>query len=317
MVYFTITSVELKLFERYITEGGTLDAVFDERWFAQTFTIGNTGENITHYITSVKLLMRRVGTPGWFNVYIRATDESGHPTGENLSSGTYDGDTLPTITEFIEITLTPYMLIAGTKYAIIVENSDHDGVGAIVEWRRADVHGYTGGVWCYSTDYGASWGVNTGRDFTFYEFGYETPWIPLDIWNISLSNLTISEFIIDTWEITLSNTTQPYILDIWNISLSNLTISEFTIDQWNITLSNTSFFLITNVTATPSEAIIDDVTINITCNVTSPYAIVNVTLNMTEGTYDMANIGDTLPTITEFIEITLTPYMLIAGTKYA
>ena len=79
-----------------------------------------------------------------------------------------------------------------------------------------------------------------------------------------------------------------YTLDTWNLTLGNLTISPFTIDQWNITLSDTSLF-IANVTATPSEVVIDNVTINITCNVTSPNAIVNVTVNMTDGSYDMAS----------------------------
>lgn len=159
------------LYERYIRPGGTLDAVYDKRWFAQTFTIGNTGDNVGHIIDSVKLLMRRVGTIGWFNVHIRATDGAGLPTGPNLASGTYDGDTLPGYTTWIEITLTPYSLHAGTKYAIVVENSDQGGGGSILEWRRADVHGYTGGSWCYSTDYGASWGTNLSRDYTFYEYG--------------------------------------------------------------------------------------------------------------------------------------------------
>jgi len=113
----------------------------------------------------------------------------------------------------------------------------------------------------------------------------------LDTWNITLGNLTITPFTLDTWNITLSNTPQPYILDTWNLTLSNTSVGEI-LDRWNITLSNTSFFLITDVKATPSEAVINDVDINITCNVTSLYAIVNVTVNMTEGIYDMANIGD-------------------------
>ena len=113
----------------------------------------------------------------------------------------------------------------------------------------------------------------------------------LDTWNITLSNLTISPYILDTWNITLSNTPVPYTLDTWNITLSNTSVGEI-LDRWNVTLSNTSFFNITDIKATPSEAVIDDVTINITCNVTSTYAIVNVTLNMTEGDFDMNNIGD-------------------------
>lgn len=159
------------LYERYITAGGTLDAVYAERWFAQTFTIGNTGANVGHIISSVKLLIRRVGTIGWFNVHIRATDGAGLPAGPDLASGTYDGDTLPTSTAFIEITLTPCQLLAGTKYAIVVENGDQGGGGSILEWRRSTSAGYGGGSWCYSTDSGVSWGTNLSRDYTFYEYG--------------------------------------------------------------------------------------------------------------------------------------------------
>ena len=113
----------------------------------------------------------------------------------------------------------------------------------------------------------------------------------LDTWNLTLSNTTES-YTLDTWNVTLSNTSLPYILDTWNITLSNTPVGEI-LDRWNLTFSNTSFFFITDVKATPSEAVINDVTINITCNVTSTCAIVNVTVNMTGGVYDMiSGIGD-------------------------
>lgn len=160
------------LYERYITGCGTFDAVDGDRYFAQSFTVGNTGDNVRHYITSVKLLLRRVNTPGMFIVSIRAVDGAGLPTGPDLTSGTYDGDTLTGVAAWTEIILTPYLLNANTKYAIVIGNPVCPG-GSILEICRATSAGYGGGVWCYSTDWGVTWGQHAGRDFTFQEFGFQ------------------------------------------------------------------------------------------------------------------------------------------------
>jgi len=64
----------------------------------------------------------------------------------------------------------------------------------------------------------------------------------IDVWNITLSNTTI-DTILDTWNITLSNTSALFIIDTWNITLSNTSIYT-TIDTWNITLSNTTQYTI-------------------------------------------------------------------------
>lgn len=93
-------------------------------WKAQTFT-----PSVGHIITSVKLKLYRINTPGTITARIRATDANGAPTGSNLCSGTTDGDTLTTDTagEWREITFSPgALLLAGTKYAIVYNGGGTD-----------------------------------------------------------------------------------------------------------------------------------------------------------------------------------------------
>ena len=90
-------------------------------WYAQTFT-----PQTTHDITSVILFLARAGSPGIITVSIRETSD-GKPSGEDLCSGTTDGDTLPAggwptpAPEEREITFSVNpTLNANTKYAIVV-----------------------------------------------------------------------------------------------------------------------------------------------------------------------------------------------------
>lgn len=159
------------LYERWDSTGDHLHAVYYKYYFAQTFTVGNTGNDVSHLITSLKLRMRRVDTPREFIASIRATDGAGLPTGPDLTSAIYT-DTLPLYIEWIEITLPQYKLTRNTKYAIVIGAPDAPGGGGgIVEWSRSTAYGYGGGAWCYSVDHGVTWGTVLTRDFTFYEYG--------------------------------------------------------------------------------------------------------------------------------------------------
>ena len=93
--------------------------IFSSHWEAQTFTVGAAA----HTITSVKLKLYRVGSPGTIIVSIKDTNGQGHPTGADLTSGTTNGNTLPTGSpyEWREITFTTeYVPSWNTKYAIVV-----------------------------------------------------------------------------------------------------------------------------------------------------------------------------------------------------
>ena len=156
------------LYEYYNT-GDNSDAwMYAARWIAQTFTPSEA-----HKITSVKLLLFRAGLVGTVTVSIRATDGSGHPTGEDLCSGTTDGDTLPTGSpyEWREITLGDgYDLSADTKYAIVVRISTADSI--YLKWRMDNSSPtYEGGNLEYSNYSGESnWTATTTQDLMFEEY---------------------------------------------------------------------------------------------------------------------------------------------------
>lgn len=164
------------LYERWDAAGDNLQGIYGKRYYAQTFTVGNTGDNKNHHITSVKLRMKRTGSPGMFIVSIRAVDGAGLPTGPDLTSTLYDGDTLPLVIQWIEITLPAYRLKKNTQYALVVAGPDVPGGeedADIVEWNCSASHGYGGGAWCYSIDWGVTWSQVVTRDFQFKEYGLQ------------------------------------------------------------------------------------------------------------------------------------------------
>lgn len=156
------------LFEYYTTGDDGSASFWLSEWRAQTFTPA-----IAHKITSVKLLIYRVDLPGTITVSIKATDENGHPTGDDLCSGTTNGNTLPWATwEWREITLgAGYNLSADTKYAIVVRALDGDATN-YCRWRRDGTDPtYAGGNYEASDDSGANWSGYTDYDCLFEDWG--------------------------------------------------------------------------------------------------------------------------------------------------
>jgi len=163
------------LYERYNTGDNTFWLIGGNYWGGQSFTIGNTGTNEDHAITSVKLLLYRSGNPGTITVSIRATT-GGKPYGGgyDLAVGTTNGNTLPTTPpyEWREISLSPHdVLHADTQYAIIARCLD--GGGADVVYWRLDTSSptYTGGTCLRSEDNDSTWDIHAGYDYMFEEYG--------------------------------------------------------------------------------------------------------------------------------------------------
>ncbi len=156
------------LYENYFTgDDGVASAIYGTRWSAQTFT-----PLFSHTITSVKLLLYRVGSPGTITVSITATDSNGHPTGADLCSGTTDGDTLDTVSPYTkrEITLgAGTFLSAGVKYAIVVKSTAPTSANRLL-WRTNSTGNYTGGNPEGTTNGGTSWTTYAG-DNMFEEWG--------------------------------------------------------------------------------------------------------------------------------------------------
>lgn len=157
------------IYEYYNTGDNANIAPYGTTWYGQTFT-----PSVDHKITSVKLLLSRIGSPGTVTVSIRATDGSGHPTGSDLCSGTTNGDTLPDTVpgEWREVTLGDGAdLSASTKYAIIVRALDGDNDNK-PRWRLDSTSPtYTGGCIEQSSDSGSSWTSYPNYDFMFEEWG--------------------------------------------------------------------------------------------------------------------------------------------------
>lgn len=168
-------------YEYYIENDDTQGAIWGAQWQAQTFT-----PSIAHTITSVKLLLFRLGSPGTITVSIRNTDTNGLPTGGDLCSGTTDGDTLPTAAtpEWREITFGGgYLLNANIKYAIVSRAVDGNETNQ-ERWRQDNSDPiYAGGKVTVSTDSGENWS-SADRDFMFEDWGepaLNIPCIPLGL----------------------------------------------------------------------------------------------------------------------------------------
>lgn len=164
----------MTLYERYNTGDDTTQPnIYGATWIFQGFTIGATGANTTHQITSLKLLMYRTGLPGDVTVSIRAADAQGKPTGSDLATGTTDGNTLTTDTagEWREIALTSYTLVAGTQYTWIFRVLDGDASNYINYRYDSSAPAYPGGAGGSSLNSGSTWTFYVPADGMFEEHG--------------------------------------------------------------------------------------------------------------------------------------------------
>ena len=156
------------LFEYWNVGDPVLSSCQGDFWHGESFT-----PRVAHTVEAVKLRLYRVGSPGTVTVSIKATDVDDHPTGEDLASGTTDGDTLPDdySGEWREISLgAGAALEADTKYAIVVRALLGD-VNNYVRWRWSGAAPYPRGSHEFSSDGGGTWETDAGRDMMFEEWG--------------------------------------------------------------------------------------------------------------------------------------------------
>lgn len=146
----------------------------------QTFTPSES-----HTITSVRLKLLRIGSPGTITVAIYATSE-GYPTGDALCSGTRNGNTVTTSSSgsFYEITLgSGAVLSSGTKYVIILTAPEGTITTDIIKWRVDSIGAtYSGGdAIQYPNMYLEDvWGTREGADFMFICYGSSLPEKPIN-----------------------------------------------------------------------------------------------------------------------------------------
>ena len=164
------------LYESYTEDANKrFGDIRDGNTWGQTFTIGYSGPNIMHHVTSIKLHLYRNNSPGTLTVQVR-TASGDHPTTTVLCSGTINGDTLTTDTagEWRDITMSPkYVLQEDTQYAIVIlcpGGNDLNQPYIEYAWLGTE---YEGGRRAYSTDQGLTWATTGGpsQDIIFYEYG--------------------------------------------------------------------------------------------------------------------------------------------------
>jgi hypothetical protein len=161
------------IYEYYNTGDAASSNVYGDYWLAQTFTVGATG----HTVTSVKLKLYRVGSPGTVTVSIRATNVNGHPTGSDLTSGSIDGNSLTTDSTgaWYEIGLVPYLLSPNTKYGIVVRAPSGNS-GNAGKWRyNSSSLTYSGGNYEESGNGGVLWSAIPLSDCMFEVWGGGLP----------------------------------------------------------------------------------------------------------------------------------------------
>lgn len=161
-------------YEEYTVGDDSGSTIYGNYWSAQTFTVGAAG----HTVTSVKLKMYRIGTPGILTVSISATGGDGKPTGGALTSGTTNANLFTTTApgQLYEIAVTEYILSPNTKYAIIIRISGGDWANCVPYRYDESSPTYDGGNWLASPNSGSSWGAYTGVDMMFEVWGFPWPY---------------------------------------------------------------------------------------------------------------------------------------------
>lgn len=153
-------------YEYYDTGADGADNISLAHVAGQTFT-----PLIAHRITIIKLLLSRWvgGSPGTVSFGITEVDGEGKPTGDDLCSGTTDGNTLPEdpASEWRAITLgAGAILYLPARFGIVCENPE----GSYVIWRLDKTSPtYAGGERVFRDN--AEWTVDPSRDFLFEEWG--------------------------------------------------------------------------------------------------------------------------------------------------
>ena len=153
----------------YNTGANTFSGIGDTRPSAQIFTASSS-----YALTSIRLLMYKVGSPGTITVSIRnvtGEPQTAVPTGPDLESGTTDGNTLTVSTdgEWRETTLdSPFNCVSGNKYAIVVICTASPYA---FRWMADDASPtYLGGNTA-GFDNDSNWLAAPGRDFMFETYG--------------------------------------------------------------------------------------------------------------------------------------------------
>ena len=151
----------------YTSGDDALGSFYGDTWIAQNFTTSSSTINAT----SIKLKVKRTGTPGAITVSIKAIDGDSKPTGSDLTSGTLDYTDLIADAEtgWIVLPLSDYTLSASTTYSLVIRASGGDNSNKY-ESRMKTTGTYSGGNNLTSSNAGSSWTTGTA-DLLFDLYG--------------------------------------------------------------------------------------------------------------------------------------------------
>ncbi len=132
-------------------------------WGGQTFIPTVTGQ-LTK--VDVQLFASSVtGTTPNLTLSIRNTS-GGLPTGADLATATIAGFTNPNVNTYTAVFGAPVTLTAGTQYALILRPVSNPSAGGYF-WIRASPSSYANGSRATTGNSGATWALDTTRDFNF------------------------------------------------------------------------------------------------------------------------------------------------------
>ena len=165
-------SRQYNLYERYNTGDDSSYGIGGAHWRAQTFTVGGTGNNLSHNIQGLRIKIGRQGiSAGTGTLSIRAIDGSGAPTGTDLTSVIFNGNDLDASEQWIFLPLPPYSLATGTKYSIVLRAPYGNVLVNFLKWFYDSTPGYESGETYSSENSGSSWTKDDTIDFMFEELG--------------------------------------------------------------------------------------------------------------------------------------------------
>lgn len=151
----------------YTSGDDTLEDFYGTNWIAQTFTIGSSSINTT----SVKIKVKRTGTPSAITIGIQAVDGDSKPDGTDLTSGSLDYTNFldDGETNWIVIPLDDYTLSANTTYALVIREASGD-ISNKYQARIKTTGTYSGGNMLTSSDSGSNW-TTSSSDILFDLYG--------------------------------------------------------------------------------------------------------------------------------------------------
>jgi hypothetical protein len=142
------------------------DSIYAANWTAQYFTTDSTA----HTVTKIRLYLKRILSPGTITVSMKHADDNHKPTGADLCSGTYNGDTISTAYGWVEFDVDDISIEASTEYTIVARAVAGDGSNYVV-WGEDNGGGLDNAYGFHSTDGGISWTSDSPVDYLFEIWG--------------------------------------------------------------------------------------------------------------------------------------------------